>query len=242
MRNKLPNKVAKKIIADYFHNDRLCNDCKLPTQKELQAKYFVSRTTIVKALEILREDNLIYSIQGKGVYFANDRHLLYLNGVYSYDYELLKDGILLDNHLLSCQVCKANEMIAKKLAIKCGDDVIEIIRKKVDRDTNIDIILQCNYLRYDRFSNLDFNKLNNNRLYAVLGIDCDLHITNADEQIMISRIERTYSKFLAGSYNEVMRIDRTSYEHSQIIEYTQTYLLQNSFKYYVQLNITNKIY
>lgn len=240
MRKSLPLTISEKIMNDYFRDKSMNTDIQLPTQLELQKRYYVSRTTILKAIDILREKNYIYSIQGKGIFFTIDRHSLYLNGIYSYDYQLQKDDIVLDNKLLSARICRASESVATKFGIGIGDKVIEIIRKKVDRETNCDVILQCNYLRYERFRSLDFDKLNNNRLYSVLGLDFNLNLTSANEQIMISHIKRDYSCYLQKSYGDVMRIDRISYEQEIIVEYTQTYLLVNSFKYDVKLNISNQ--
>lgn len=242
MKKSLPEKISQKIVNDFLKDEKINNNMQLPTQLELQKKYYVSRTTILKALDILREANLIYSIQGKGMYLTNDRHSLYLNGIYSYDYQLQKSGIELDNKLLSSRICSASEEVASKFKIEPGDKVIEIIRKKVDKTTGCDVILQCNYLRFDRFRNLDFDKLNNNRLYSVLGLDFNLNLTSADEQIMISHIKREHGKFLGLSYGDVMRIDRVSYEHDNVVEFTHTYLLVNSFKYDVKLNIINPLF
>ncbi len=242
MRKNLPATVAQKIINDYLASETIGGEHKLPTQKELQARYYVSRTTVLKAIDILRKDKLIYSIQGKGMFFTNDRLSLYLNGIYSYDYQLMKSGIMLQNKLLSSRVCEASDEVADKLGIKSGEKVIEIIRKKVDSKSGEDLILQCNYLSYDRFREIDFNKLNNNRLYSVLGTDFDLNLTSADEQIMLSYIDNKYRKFISGKFGDVMRIDRTSYEQQVIVEYTHTYLLSNSFKYDVKLNLTNPLF
>ncbi|WOO87133.1 GntR family transcriptional regulator [Mollicutes bacterium LVI A0039] len=242
MKKKLPVIISQKIINDYLKDGKINASNQLPTQRELQKKYFVSRTTILKAIDILREDNLIYSIQGKGIYFTNDRHSLYLQGIYSYDYQLQQSGIELDNQLLSGRICIASDEVANKFNLNSGDKVIEIIRKKVDKSTGCDVILQCNYLNFERFRNLDFTKLNNNRLYAVLGTDFNLNLTSANEQIMISHIDREYSKFLNTSYGNVMRIDRLSYEGDEVVEFTHTFLLVDSFKYDVKLNMTQPLY
>lgn len=242
MKKSLPATIAQKIINDYLKDEKINVSQKLPTQLELQTKYYISRTTVLKAIDILRDENLVYSVQGKGMFFTNDRHSLYLNGIYSYDYQLLKSGIKLDNCLLSSRICSANEEVADKFNIKQGDKVIEIIRKKVDVESGKDLILQCNYLRFDRFKALDFDKLNNNRLYSILGSDFDLNLTSANEQIMISHIDREFSKYLETKHGDVMRIDRTSFERDSVVEYTHTYLLVNSFKYDVKLNLINPLF
>lgn len=242
MKKNLSATIAQKIIKDFLEGDDIRVGRKLPTQRELQNKYFVSRTTILKSLDILRENGLIYSIQGKGIFFSEDRLSLYLNGIYSYDYQLMKSGIFIKNVLLSSDIRKANEEVASKMGIMPGTEVIEIIRKKIDSKSGNDLILQCNYLNYNRFEGLDFTKLNNNRLYSVLGLDYDLNLTAADEQIMLARLERPYAELLDGNYGRVMRIDRVSYENEVVVEYTHTYLLDDNFKYDVKLNLVNPLF
>lgn len=242
MKKNLSATIAQKIIKDFLEGDEICAGRKLPTQKELQKKYFVSRTTILKSLDILRDNGLIYSIQGKGIFFSEDRLSLYLNGIYSYDYQLMKSGIFIKNILLSSKVCKANEEVASKMGIVPGAEVIEVIRKKIDSKSGVDLILQCNYLNYERFKGLDFQKLNNNRLYSVLGVDFDLNLTAADEQIMLARLEKSSVDLLDNNYGRVMRIDRVSYEHDVVVEFTHTYLLDENFKYDVKLNLVNPLF
>ena len=41
---------------------------KLPSSRELQQRYQIASTTVQNALRVLREDGLIYSVQGKGTF------------------------------------------------------------------------------------------------------------------------------------------------------------------------------
>lgn len=230
MRKSLPMIISQKIVNDYLFGKTIGDDSRLPTQLELQKRYYVSRTTILKAIDILREENLIYSIQGKGMYFTSECNALCLSGVYSYDYQLFQNGILVDNQLLSSRVSLASKEIADKLNIPRGEKVIEIIQKKVNRKTGSEVLLQCSYLRYDRFENLDLNSVDK-RLYSLLTKNENLKVTDASEQIMISQIKREHSKYLEATYGDVMQIERISQEGELIVEYTTTYLLENSVKY-----------
>lgn len=242
MKKGLASKIAQNIVNDYLRSMENVGRQKLPTQKELEKRYFVSRTTIIKAIDILREDNIVFSIQGKGTFFTDDRLSLYLKGIYSYDYQLLKSGIEIENQLLSSRVCHPNEEVARNMGISKKDYVIEIIRKKVDAISKRDLILQCNYLNYERFKSLDTSKLNNERLYSVLGTDFGMQLTNAREKIMVSPIDKKYREYLNTRYGTVMKIDRVSYEKNLIVEYTYTYLLSSEFKYGVNLNLTNPLF
>lgn len=241
MRKNLPLIVSQKIVNDYLRNNDANQNNKLPTQLELQKKYYVSRTTILKAIDILRAENLVYSVQGKGMYFTPDCYSLYLNRIYSYDYQMNKNGIVMENYVLDSRICKADDELAKKLNINLGDKVIEIIRKKVDSKTGQDLILQCNYLCYNRFKNLEIEKLNDNRLYSILSKEFNLNLTSAEEEVMISNIKPEHSKYLNKKYGKIMRIDRVSYEQTDVVEYIHTYFLLNDFKYEIKLNMQNPL-
>lgn len=239
MRKSLPMIISQKIVNDYLFGETTGDDTRLPTQLELQKRYYVSRTTILKAIDILREENLIYSIQGKGMYFTSDCSTLCLSGIYSYDYQLFQNGILVDNHILTSRICLASKGIANKLNISRGDKIIEIVQKKVDRKTGCDVILQCCTLRYDRFENLDLKRVDN-RLYALLTKEENLNLTNTTEQLMVSAVNREHNKYLNAEYDEVMKIERVSCEQEQIIGCSTTYILENSIKYGIDHTLPNQ--
>lgn len=65
--------ISEKIKFDIFNNN-LCNNAVLPSIRKLADKYNVNSATIVRALEILKSQDLIYPYRTKG-YFINDNIL-----------------------------------------------------------------------------------------------------------------------------------------------------------------------
>ncbi len=61
-------RLAHRIRADYLPVGTKADGKRLPTERELEEKYHVSRPTIAKALSLLVAEGLIYRRQGSGTY------------------------------------------------------------------------------------------------------------------------------------------------------------------------------
>ncbi len=234
MSRSLPQKIAYQITNDFKR------DNKLPTQKELMDKYFVSRSTIVKAIDVLKEKGLIYSVQGSGMYFTSNKLPLFLEGVYSYDYQLIKMGITIKNELISFKVIDAGEEVAENMKLKPGDQVIEIVRKKINAETGEVLIIQHNFLNYTRFETLSSENLVNKRLYVELYERHNLKITDAVEEITLGHLPPRLKKHVKINDTNLI-IHRTTYEEHEICEFTKSYLLTDKIKYCVSLNIKSPL-
>lgn len=236
MSSKLAMSIAQQIVDDYQGSNRL------PTQNSLVQQYFVSRTTIVKALDILKKDNIIYSVQGGGIYFSNNKLPLYLEGVYSYDFQLKKIGVKVKNELLSFKIIKPPKEIMNKMSLDEDEFVYEILRQKINPSTGEVLIIQNNYLRESRFKNLDGNTLNNKRLYAELYEKFNLDITSAHEDIYIKHPPKKILKYIDNYIVKCLVINRITYEEDLIIEFTKSYILTDKLKYSINLNLCGPIY
>ncbi len=241
MKRCLPQKIALQILEDYKHDQYIQTFQKLPTQRQLQDKYYISRTTVIKALNILKQQGEVYSIQGKGVFFTEDKFSLYLNGIYSYDYKLSKLGIEIENQLVSFQVIHACKYLANIFNIEENELLIEIIRKKTDANTGEDLIIQRNYLRYCRFPNLNEADLNKQRLYVVLNKYFNLNLSSARELIKMELLPPELLRYVDVKNEYRLRIDRFGYECDELMEYTNTYLLTPNFVYDINLDLNEPI-
>ncbi len=63
----------KDILEEQILKNVLKNDSKLPSQKELSDQYNVSLITVRKALEILENHKLVYTVRGKGTYVRSSK-------------------------------------------------------------------------------------------------------------------------------------------------------------------------
>lgn len=57
-------------LKEIIENGMLSKDSKLPSTREMASMIDVSRTTIVKAYELLEDNNLVYTIKGRGTFVS----------------------------------------------------------------------------------------------------------------------------------------------------------------------------
>lgn len=91
------------------------------SEKQLSEEYTVSRSTVRKALSALVDENLIFTIQGKG-YFVSEPQLntytVYLNDEMS----------PLKTRLIGVKIVRAGEALRNKVKYNIGNKALEIMR------------------------------------------------------------------------------------------------------------------
>lgn len=70
MRHSLPRIIAERILTDCVESGQVAPGERLPTVRELEAHYAVSRTTVVHALAILEQQGRLVKRQGSGCYVS----------------------------------------------------------------------------------------------------------------------------------------------------------------------------
>ena len=70
--------IAAKI-EQYIIDNEFDQGTKLPSFSELIQEYGVSKSTIVKALDVLERNGIIYQIQGSGIFVRRNKRIGYVN-------------------------------------------------------------------------------------------------------------------------------------------------------------------
>ncbi|MFW0179860.1 GntR family transcriptional regulator [Rothia sp. CCM 9418] len=100
----------------------------LPTERELQERFNISRDTVRRAIATLQRRGLVYNVQGSGTYVA-DRYLHAKEPrLISYTEDMDVRGQKPDTSTLRCHPMGADAQTAKNLEIPVGTRVIEIVK------------------------------------------------------------------------------------------------------------------
>ena len=87
-----------------------------PAEEKLCRKYNASRSTLRRALNILKETGVLYSVQGNGTYIKPLVFTQPLSDFYSFTDTLKSSNILIQNSVIHYDLIKAD----KSLAIETG--------------------------------------------------------------------------------------------------------------------------
>lgn len=177
------NDLRKGIVAGQYGSDG-----RMPTEKELMDQFGVSRTTIRRATNLLRRDNLIESRQGRGTdvslgnLYQNQGQQNRLTEIMHVDFDFLTEGPEITKHSdILCDEIAAKPEVAKALDIPSGEIVYRL--RWLHTINDLPYLYLVNYLRKDLTPDLPDHVGGISSLYPVLMKEYDLKFVRADEAV-----------------------------------------------------------
>ena len=140
---------AIEKIEDFIIVNRLKAHTKIPNEKDLCDLWGVSRSTLRQAVDVLVENGVLYRVKDKGVYVAEKLYQRDMAGVVAMVKDLVDQGNKVDKHIISMKEIEASKHIAKKLRVKLGTKVYEIIRCRHVNDVPCSI--ETTYINAERY-------------------------------------------------------------------------------------------
>ncbi|OEK80306.1 GntR family transcriptional regulator [Staphylococcus equorum] len=123
-------------MNEYIESGQFQAGDKLPSVEALKIKYNVSKSTIIKALEILEKQGNIYQARGSGIYVRNKKRDGYLNlfstGGFSDEFK----GLNVTNKVLRVEEVISPESVRQKLKLE-KDTLVYVLERIVYVDGEI---------------------------------------------------------------------------------------------------------
>lgn len=110
---------------------------KLPTEHELMTKFNVSRITIKKALDILKDEDLLYTVQGSGTYVNSLKKGILTSTYKKNNFGFRKEhiGLNYDTQVLDYKIINCPIHVATYLSLRPMDQVYKIQRLRLLNNT-----------------------------------------------------------------------------------------------------------
>lgn len=118
---QLTRVLAELITAELYPGDRV------PSERELMARFAVSRTTVRQAIEALERDGLVERRHGSGTFVAERRVTSRLH-LASFSEDMARRGLVPTTQLLSAACIGADDDLATALALSPGAPVAHLER------------------------------------------------------------------------------------------------------------------
>jgi GntR family transcriptional regulator len=192
---------------------------KLPSERDLAARYGISRQTVRKALRLLIQEGLVYTRPGAGVFVARrKRSPLKLLG---FAEEMERYGLVYTTRVLRTETLEADRTIAAQLAVGEGSKVHVLERLRLLNDF-LPVGIALTYLPYSccpELLNYDFNKF---PLYMILEQELHVQLAHAEQSVsarLATPRECEHMQLQAPA--PLMTLERLTFDtHERRVEYT----------------------
>lgn len=223
----------KNILVSEIESNLDIND-KLETEREICDRYGVSRTTVRQALDALEKERYIYKVHGKGNFIRQRRVEQNLVKFYSFTDEMIKIGRTPRSEVVSFSLEGMSKKVAAKLEQEPDDLVYKLTRVRLADE--VPMIYETTYLPYDIFKGMSKEALQQRSMYDIFRADFHITMTSAEESLEAVPANKLESVYLdIPEHLPCLKIERITYDHDRIVEYTLSVARGDQFKYRINL-------
>lgn len=228
-------KSAGKRLLLFIEENQLKQGDRLPAEKELAETLEISRLTLREAMNALKQDGIIYSIQGKGTFVSCDYNYIAnsLNLNESISEMIERSGYTCNTSLFQKKIVKADENIAVGLGIQAGTDVL--MCERIRLADKIPVVFSVDYLASKLTSDFLAVTDKNVSLYHFIEETCGIEIGQCMTEIIPAVADKELSEKLSVPLDTCLLkfIVRVQDIYCQPIIYAVEYLRADKFKFII---------
>jgi len=228
----------KLNLKRFIEDNKLKPNDPLPPEEELAKYYKVSRLTVRQAMQELVKEGLIYRIQGKGTYVAENKMISDLSHLTGFSEEMEKIRKKAWSKVLTNKLVKPPEKVADAFHISGEAKVLLLsrLRYEGDRPRSIENAY-LNISKYPILRKISQYDMSTKSLYKLLKDEFSIYPTFAEEEIEVVHAEESVAKILGIKEGDcVLSIVRITFSQEKIpIEYVYSNYRKDNFKLRVTL-------
>lgn len=157
----------------------------IPSERQLETLYGISRTTIREAIDSLVRQGYLYREQGRGTFVSPQKLQKAMLELTSFSEDLLRRGIQPGQVIRSLEWVVPNPKILQKLELPAGTRVLRIERIRLGNDTPIG--LQTSYLALKEGQEITLEEMETKgSLYTILQEKLRIIPSEADETLEVT--------------------------------------------------------
>lgn len=191
----------------------------IPSEMELAARFKVSQGTVRKAIDELASENLLVRRQGKGTFVAThaEQHVQYrFLRLFPNSGNLDGEGPA-QREIVDCKRVRAPADIAKSLAVRAGDPVLQV--RRVLSFVGIPTILEDLWLPGTPFKGLTAERLreSDGPMYALFETEFGVRMVRAEERIRAVLPDADQCSLLKVKQNTpLLSVERTAFTYNDV--------------------------
>lgn len=191
----------------------------IPSEMDLAARYRVSQGTVRKAIDELAAENLLLRRQGKGTFVSThaERHVQYRFLRLIPDSGDAQSEGPAERHIIDCKRLRASAEIARALALRTGDSVLQA--RRVLSFAGRPTILEDLWLPGTPFKGLTAERLSqyHGPMYALFETEFGVRMVRAEEKIRAVLPDAAQAALLQIPQNTpLLSVERIAYTYNDV--------------------------
>lgn len=191
----------------------------IPSEMELAVRYRVSQGTVRKAIDELAAENLVMRRQGKGTFVAThaEQHVQYRFLRLMPDSGDINTEGPAERQIIDCKRLRAPADIARSLALRTGDAVLQLRRVLAFQGTPT--IVEDVWLPGGPFKGMTAERLAiyGGPMYALFETEFGVRMVRAEEKIRAVAADAASAKLLHVPAGEpLLSVERTAYTYNDV--------------------------
>lgn len=231
--------LMETLRADILSH-RLQSHQQIPSERELGARFHVSRMTVRQALLNLTREGLLYSRVGKGTFVREPKIDQQLKTLTGFRQEMLERGIKPSSHVLQATLQCASESIAAALRIAPESEIILLSRLRFA--DAVPMAIETAYLPHAHCPGLLQYDFEVESLYDVLERKYGYQFTHAEQTIeaaLASPREVALLQLIPPA--PVLVMERSTFTRQRVlIEYVHSIYRGDRYKFLSVLSLGDK--
>ncbi len=222
------------IIKEQIENCEYDYGDILPSEKELESMYSVSRVTVRQAVNDLVKEGYLQCSRGIGTMVVFEKIDENIKRVISFSKEMEQHGIKMKTSYCHISLEKSGKHPASKLNINENDEVYKLVRVRCAKSAPL--VYSITYLKKSCELPLD-ETMYNESLYDLLETQYNIKIIKGQDTFEATLANKTIAGFLEISVGaSVFKRSRITFDqNNNIVEYTICYYPGDKYKYSVEL-------
>ncbi len=210
---------------------------RLPTERELAARYGCSLITVRRALGELAREARIERTRGRGTFVTRPAIRLDMGGSLSFSEEMVDQGHTPGTRVIASRTETAGPVVATALGIEIGAPTLYVERLRLADDEPL--LLEQVHLPADRFPGLLSADLASGSLYDLLAGRYDAPVAFARESFVPISLPAREARLLGQHPDRLaLLVEGVAYTRGGVpVEYARTYVRGDRMRYQVDREI-----
>lgn len=221
----------REVLRSRIFDGTYLTHVRLPSESEIMAEFGVSRITVRQALRDLHNENLIFSVQGKGSFVAKPKVVQDLVRLEGLGEAMVPKGYKTFSRLLSVKEIRAPKQVAAVLTLERRSSVIEI--RRVRHLNQQPISLDVSYFPVEIGRRLIREDLMTRDIFGILENDFGLELESADCQIDALLADQGLAVDLSVEVGSpILRVERLTFARGRRpIDFEFLHIRGDAYKY-----------